>query len=46
MSAIVITNLGQVMAGMSAWEKKVEKAGETGLVELKWGKEAESSNQP
>ena len=31
MSAIVITNLGQVMAGMSAWEKKVEKAGETAI---------------
>jgi hypothetical protein len=31
MGAIVVTNLSQVMAGLTLWEKKVEKAGEVGI---------------
>ena len=33
MGAIVVKNLGQVMAGLTAWERKVEKAGEIGLTQ-------------
>ena len=33
MGAIVVTNLSQVMAGLTAWEKKVEKAGEIGITQ-------------
>jgi hypothetical protein len=33
MGAIVVKNLGQVMAGLTAWGRKVEKAGEIGLTQ-------------
>jgi hypothetical protein len=33
MGAIVVKNLGQVMAGLTAWERKVEKAGEIGITQ-------------